>query len=181
MVPGRTLLCGVALTGCALLGQGPAPPAAPLANIITLNVIARDSHDQPVTDLGTDDFQVTDQGKPQHLTVYGPQDRAKLAAPPGSHEGSSRAALPAHTVLILFDLLNADFSYRGYATEEIERSLEKLESSDNIYLYLITNSGNLFSIHGLPGRGRGSERGEWPLDAADQAAAGRGSSASFWN
>jgi VWFA-related protein len=149
MLPGRKLLFGTVLTAGALLSQGPTPPA-PLAKLITLNVIARDSHDQPVADLGMDDFQVSDQGKSQHITVYRPQDRRKLAAPAGTHDEAHLPALP-HTVVVLFDLLNANLSARGYGTDEIEHSLQKLESSDNVYLYLITSSGALYPVHGLPG------------------------------
>jgi len=36
---------------------------------------------------------------------------------------------------ILIDLFNADFAARGLSANEIVRTLEKLESADNVYLY----------------------------------------------
>jgi VWFA-related protein len=179
MLPSKKLLFGSALTACTLLAQSPAPAPAPLAKLITLNVVARDSHDQPVADLGSDDFQVSDQGKPQHITVYRPQDRRQLAAPPGSHQDTSRST-PPHTVVILFDLLNANISYRGYGMDEIEKSMQKLESSDNVYLYLITSNGALYPVRGLPGpdADQNPVDGPWTrqikprLDAAVQAVFG---------
>jgi VWFA-related protein len=147
MAPGRKLLYGFVLIAAVLSAQAPAP--ATQKKTISLNVIVRDNHDQPVGDLGVDDFQVTDQGKAQRITVYGPEQRRLLAAPPGSHEDSKRVA--PHTVVILFDVLNANMAYRSYGADEIVRSVQKLEASDSIYLYLLTNSGALYPVHGLPG------------------------------
>ena len=60
MILRRRLLAGIALI---------AWPVRPGSPKITLNVVARDSHDQPVGDLTADDFQVSDQGKSQHITL----------------------------------------------------------------------------------------------------------------
>jgi VWFA-related protein len=126
-----------------VFAQGPAPGGK-----ITLRVIARDSHDQPVGDLTADDFQVSDQGKTQHITLVQHPENRQLDAAPGARAESG----PPHTVVILFDLLNANLAYRGYGTDEVDRALQNTESnSDSIYLYLLTNSGALYPVHGLPG------------------------------
>jgi VWFA-related protein len=116
-------------------------------------VIARDQHDQPVGDLSVDDFQVSDQGKAQRITFFRRnEDNRQLAAPLGPHEYSNRSGTAApHGVVILFDLLNADLGYRGYGADEIVRSLQHLESSDFVYLYLLTNGGTLYPVRQLPG------------------------------
>lgn len=152
MALGRHVVCGLALTAGALVAQGqPRAALPPPANVITLNVIARDARNQAVTDLSVDDFQVTDQGKPQKITFFHRyEDGRQLSAPLGPREYSNRSGAAPHALAILFDLLNADFSYRGYGAEEIVRSLEHLESSDLVYLYLLTSAGKLYPIRAAP-------------------------------
>ena len=99
---------------------------------ITLNVVAFDSHDQIVGDLTSQDFQVSDQGKPQRIVSF--YRNADPQAPP---------------VVILFDLLNDGLGNRGYGTKEIIQALEHLESSDSLYLYLLTSQGQT-PVRGLP-------------------------------
>jgi len=142
MTLSRSLLAGFALVAWSVIAQSPA------SGRITLRVIARDSHDQPVGDLTAQDFQVSDQGKTQHITLLQHPDNRQLATGARAESG----ATTPHTVVILFDLLNANLTYRGYGTDEVDRVLQNLESgSDSIYLYLLTNSGALYSVHGLPG------------------------------
>ncbi|HXP84822.1 MAG TPA: VWA domain-containing protein [Bryobacteraceae bacterium] len=155
MVYAKRLLCGFALTTGALVAQGPPPaghPLSPPAKVVTLNVIARDARDQPVGDLGVDDVQVFDQGKPQRVILFRrTEDSRQLSAPLGPHEYSNRSGAAApHAVVILFDLLNANFAYRGYGAEEIVRALQHIESGDSVYLYLLTANGTLFPVRPLP-------------------------------
>ena len=60
MILRRSRLAGMALVAWPVFAQAPK---------ITLRVVAHDSHDQPVGDLTADDFQVSDQGKSQHITL----------------------------------------------------------------------------------------------------------------
>jgi VWFA-related protein len=95
---------------------------------ITLNVVAFDSHDQIVSDLTSQDFQVSDQGKPQRIVSF--------------HRNTAPKAPP---VVILFD------GDRGYGTQEIIKALEPLVFSDSLYLYLPGFQGELKPVRGLPG------------------------------
>ena len=131
MTLGRSLLAGMALIAWPIFAQG---------SKITLRVVAHDSHDQPVGDLTANDFQVSDQGKSQHITLVQHPESRQLDATPGAR--AEPATAPPHTVVLLFDLLNANLAYRGYGTEEVEKALQNTESNSNsIYLYLLTNSG----------------------------------------
>jgi VWFA-related protein len=155
MVIAKRLLFGFSLTAGALVAQSPRTGGnslPPPAKVVTLNVIARDQRDQPAGDLGIDDLQVTDQGKPQKIVFFHRNaDNRQLAAPLGPHEYSNRTGVTApHAVVILFDLLNASFAYRGYGAEEIVHALQPLESSDSVYLYLLTSNGTLFPVRPLP-------------------------------
>jgi hypothetical protein len=47
-----------------------AAPAQSDLKLVDLDVVAFDSHGQPVTDLTADDFQITDAGKPQTISFF---------------------------------------------------------------------------------------------------------------
>jgi VWFA-related protein len=138
---------------CSLLlaASGAVIAYPPGARQVTLSVLAVDSHDQPVGDLSSEDFQVSDNGKPQRIVLFRRNEGApQLAAPPKPGDSPDQPRV-SPAVVILFDLLNANFSNRGYGVEEIIHALEHLESSDSLYLYLLTNGGSLYPVHALPG------------------------------
>ncbi len=53
--------------------------------------------------------------------------------------------------VILLDLLNANLSDRGSGWEGISRAVEHMETTDGLFLYLLTAEGKLYPVHGLPG------------------------------
>ena len=148
MATERILICNLALAASVLLAQTPAPSAAP-SGLVRLSVAAVDTSGEPVTDLKLEDFQISDQGKPQRVAFF----RANMGGPPqttplGPHEYSNRSgqALP-HSTVILFDLLNENQSDRLDVWHKLGRSLQQLESGDSLYLYLLTLEGTLSPIH----------------------------------
>jgi VWFA-related protein len=153
------LVSGLALIGIALIGMETAAQEAPTSNsippparVVAVNVIARDSHDQPISDLHVDDFRVTDQGKQQRIIFFHHNEDAVQLTPVGPHEYSNRSGAAApHALAILFDLMNADLSYRGFGTEEIIRAVGRLKTSSEVYLYLLQNNGTLYPVHPVPG------------------------------
>jgi VWFA-related protein len=119
--------------------------------LITVQVSALDGHGQPVTDLHTADFRVADDGKPQAPAFARLLTSSALRAPLAPNQFSNRTDNSiAHSTVILFDLLNADLNERGRGWTEIVQSLQRLESSDHFYLYLLTKDGSLYPVHGLP-------------------------------
>jgi len=126
---------------------------SPPEKLVRLNIVALDSHGQTVRDLASGDFKILDHGKPRKIVVFRRNER-KLEAPGhlDANTFSNRSAAgPRHATVILFDLLNDHMASRGYAAHEITESLERVESSDNIYLYLLTMRGVLYPVRGLPG------------------------------
>ncbi|HUI82257.1 MAG TPA: VWA domain-containing protein [Bryobacteraceae bacterium] len=141
------IVVGLVLVLAPLYGASEAEP-----RMMDLNVVAVDSHGQPVGDMTRDEFRVSDAGKPQTIAFFRHRDTKDGRAPAlGPNEFSNRSAtnIPRAT-LILFDLLNEDFGTQGFAANNLIHSLESLESADYLYLYLLTLDGHLYPVHGLP-------------------------------
>jgi len=130
--------------------------------LMDLNVVALDDHGRPVTDLTADDFRISDAGKPQKISFFrrnvesSGQDQVRASGP---NQFSNRAGAGArNATVILFDLLNLGYGARGYAEKEIVRNLSGLERADSLYLYLLSNTGKFFQVHGVsPGEAPGSQ------------------------
>ncbi len=121
--------------------------------LLTVDVVAVDSHGQPVNDLTADDFQVTDANKAEKMVFFRHRDATLWQVPklaPNEFSNRDGSAI-THATVILFDLMNESFSTRGTAADQINKCLENLESADDVYLYLLTVEGRLFGVHGLPG------------------------------
>ena len=115
-----------------------------------LNVVALDTHGQPVTGLTRDDFQVLDDGKPQPIVFFrftGAKSAQTALAP---REYSNRSAPLRPPVAILFDMLNDRVLGDAVTRKEIVDALQNLEFSGNLYLYILTPRGELFPVHPLP-------------------------------
>ena len=147
----RSLLLLLPAIALALPPQRPAQAPPPEAQV-NLNIVALDSKGQSVMDLSAADFRVSDNGKAQNIATFRRREsRLSPAETLGPRQYSNRAgnAIP-HATVILFDQLNTQFADRGYVFNQLVRSLQQFESSDNLYLYLITTNGSLYPVHGLP-------------------------------
>jgi VWFA-related protein len=126
------------------------------SHVVTLNVVATDKQGQPVTDLKAEDLRVTDDGKPQPIVMFRVNDgRRPAGAALGPHEYANRApGAKLGATIIVFDLLNGDFSDREYMVLTLVKALANVEDPASVYLYILTNNGTLYPIHPL------SEHGE---------------------
>jgi VWFA-related protein len=121
-----TFAIAVSMTGAAM-GQ---------PQMVRLNVAAFDAHGQAVGDLTQSDFSIQDAGKEQAIAFFHPA-------------GHSTGTI-SHATVVLFDLLNADFTNRSFASDEIVHSLQGRETSDFLYFYLLTPDIKLQPVRGLP-------------------------------
>jgi VWFA-related protein len=143
------------------------PPDSPVAypRLVDLNVVALDGKDLPVEDLSADDFQVTDNGKPQPILFFRHNDKRLEATPEtGPRVFTNRpAGRPAHATAILLDFLNESFSAAGTAQDELLKALSRVEAGDDLYLYFLTRDGRLYPVRGIPaGEGEASAGGsDW--------------------
>jgi VWFA-related protein len=146
------LALGVAGLAIAFAQLPPDSAVDSAPKLVDLNVVALDNKDRPVEDLSADDFQVTDNGKPQPILFFRHNDK-RLVAPPetGPRVFTNRpAGRPAHATAILLDLLNESFSAGGSAQEEVLKALSRVESGDELYLYILTRDGRLYPVRDIP-------------------------------
>ncbi len=130
-----------------------APAAPPDRQMVHLDVVALDSHGQPVPDLRAADLRITDSGKPQTVVLFRRRvSGAGEVFPPLPNGFTNRGAgnIPRAT-LILFDLMNETLFTRSTAARELEDVLASLDAPDYLYLYLVRLDGQLYPVHGLPG------------------------------
>jgi VWFA-related protein len=136
-------IAGLVLGTCAALAQGDTAP-----RLVTLNFAAADAEGRPVTDLTARELQLTDQGKAVPVVAF---RNDSLPAPAGAREITNRSGPALSRIqVILFDLMNLTTTGRKPAIDQIVHALEKLESSDAIYLYLLNIDGELAAVRALP-------------------------------
>jgi VWFA-related protein len=141
-------MAGFALAVCAAFAQPAAPDAIAVPRLVTLNLTAADAQGRPVTDLTAAEIQITDQGKAAPILAF----RNDALRPPAVPREISNRPAPAvsHIQVILFDELNLSLGSRQPAIDQIVHALEKLESSDSLYVYMLNLYGELAPIHALP-------------------------------
>ena len=120
-------------------GNSTVPAIAKDVAVTVVTVTALDDSGRPVTDLTSADFQVFDNDKLQTISSVR-SNPAQLAA------GTKAPG----TTLILFDQLNAIPLRREYLSTLIVQALEPVGTGESVYLYLLTNHGGLYPVHGLP-------------------------------
>lgn len=175
MAIAEKMVCSLALAVSVLQAQAQTPTGNLASALVRVNVVGLDSSGQPVADLNIEDFKAQDQGKPQNIAFFRRSQGAEPAAPLGPNEVSNRAGgVVPHSTVILFDLLNESQSDRLGVWHSLGRSLQQLESSDSLYLYLLTLEGTLSPIH--PTGGKSGDDRTWTqqaeklLDAAMKSA-----------
>ena len=140
------LIVSIVLTlPVAAFGQAP-----PSTRMVQLSVLALDAQGAPVTDLKSEDFQVSDNGKPQQVVFAHHSAQGTRAVPQGPREYSNRAGGPSPATIVLFDLLNEDLGSRGRSVKQIVDGLQHIEMPDHVYLYVLTKAGGLVAVHGVP-------------------------------
>jgi VWFA-related protein len=151
------LICTLTLAASGLLAQAPAPPV-----LVHIYPVAFDLSGQPVNDLTSADFKISDQGKAGTILFFrGPGVVPTFASGPKEYSNRPGGALP-HTIAILFDLMNESQSDRLDTWHAFSKSLPQLESGDSIYFYLLTLEGELAPIHAMGPKS--AEDQTWPHD-----------------
>lgn len=114
--------------------------------LVIVDVVARNSKGEPITDLKADDFTITEDGKPQHISTFSFQRQDSKARP------SQTPVLPPNTFnnlpryqpngalnVLLLDVLNTSMPNQAYARESMIKLLEKLPQGQPMAVYLLGN------------------------------------------
>ena len=122
-------------------------------NLVLVRVVVRDAHGQIVTNLKKEDFQLTDNRKPQVISSFSLEtpESHKIAATPAttnretpevSPTGSAAiAALPQRFVALVFDDTNMQIQDTVSVRDAASRLFTALAPSDRVGMY--TTSGQL--------------------------------------
>ncbi|MGA3042863.1 MAG: VWA domain-containing protein [Bryobacteraceae bacterium] len=120
------------------------------AKLIRLNVAALDAHGQPATGLRSADFQLFEDGKRQDVAFFRFTGDQSLEAKPGPGEYSNRAAARWRATVVLIDMLADRIMSDSVISRDVDDFWKHLESSEGLYLYILTARGDLYPIHPLP-------------------------------
>ena len=147
------LFPAVGVAGQGGLGAQAQPAEAPATirvrvNVVEVRVVVRDEHGKPVANLGREDFQLYDDGKPQtiaNFTVETPEVRSAEAAAAASAvptEALMPASAPERFVALVFDDTHLSQADLVYARNSATAFLDGLEPRDRVGLYSISGSLN---------------------------------------
>ena len=115
-------------------------------NVVEVRVVVRDEHGKPVANLGREDFQLYDDGKPQtiaNFTVETPEVRSAEAAAAASAvptEALMPASAPERFVALVFDDTHLSQADLVYARNSATAFLDGLEPRDRVGLYSISGA-----------------------------------------
>jgi VWFA-related protein len=136
---------------CALPILAQSNESAPPRRLITLNVAATNSRDEPVTDLKPADLQLREDGKPQPIAFFRFAGASSKTPPPTPGEFANHAALSP--VVILLDRWNERLVMSSRSGIELGAAIQRMETVGNVYIYFLTSKGELAPVHPLPGAG----------------------------
>ena len=142
----------VVLLACPIWAQEGGPGTTP-PTLVNLTVMAEDVTGRPVSGLSAADVRILDNGRPQTIVSFrwrGPFQAPSVPLGPRQFSNRSAIAIP-HATVILFDLMNMQIEDRTHVFNLLTQALERFDSSDNLYLYLITLDGGLSPVRVLPG------------------------------
>ena len=140
-----------AFIACALPLLAQSNESASKRRLITLDVAATNSRDEPVTDLKLSDMQLREDGKPQPIAFFRFAGGTSKTVPPTPGEFANHAAPPP--VVILLDRWNERLVTSSRSGIELGTAIQRMETVGNVYIYFLTDKGELAPVHPLPGAG----------------------------
>ncbi|MGE5322506.1 MAG: VWA domain-containing protein [Actinomycetota bacterium] len=112
--------------------------------LVVVDVVARNSKGEVITGLKPEDFKLSEDGKPQRISVFSfqhPEANVKpLRAPvlpPGTFNNLPQYKPNGALNVLLLDGLNTSSPHQAYAREEMIKLLEKLPANEPMAVYLL--------------------------------------------
>jgi VWFA-related protein len=145
-------LAVIAVFAGAAWPQEPALTIRTESRLVQMTVVVQDGKGKPVTGLSKDDFTVTDEGKPQTISVFEAYDGAQVlpaATLPAGHFSNRleyRGGAPSAATVLLIDLINSPPGYWGRAKPHLAKFLKQADARQRLAIYVLSRSG-LRRIH----------------------------------
>jgi VWFA-related protein len=118
--------------------------------LVRLTITATDSKGNAVTDLQRDEITVREDGKPYRLAFFRFPGLPRELAPVYT-ENSEFANFPQPALtFVLLDRWNERLTTAATAWADVTNALRHLESVERVYVYFLTNHGELVPVHPLP-------------------------------
>ena len=142
--------------------QTPATPSTPgsepvikvTTRLVQISVVVHDHRGNPVADLKKEDFELTDQGRPQNISLFSVDS---LTAPaPSAKSGSASPMMPRNVVtnrperrtgaptsvtVLLLDMYNTHLTDQMMNRRQILKFLRQIRPDDRVAVYLLQGTG----------------------------------------
>jgi VWFA-related protein len=125
------------------------------SRLVQVNVIVQDKHGNPVSDLTREDFILTDNGRPQSLSVFSVEAPGRAAVDAASTGAAlivnnrtlSASANPKTVTVLFFDALNIkSVADAQFGKRELVKFLRTVQPGDPVALYSL-NGPNVQVLH----------------------------------
>jgi VWFA-related protein len=117
-------------------------------NLVHLSAVATDAKGEPLSDLKASDVQVREDGKTRPIVFFRYAGPKRPTLPAVEGEFSNKPAAPP--TIILLDRWNEAILTAASAWLDIGSALKRMESVDRVYIYFLTNKGDLYPVEPLP-------------------------------
>lgn len=116
--------------------------------LIVVDVAATDNKGEPVTDLKLSDVQLREDGKPRTISYFQFNGSRREMLTRAAGEVANRAAAPP--TIVLFDRWNETLTTSATAWNTLDTYLDHAETIDRLYVYFLTNHGELYPVRPVP-------------------------------
>jgi VWFA-related protein len=126
------------------------------SKLVVVDVVVTDKSGKPVTGLKASDFRLSENGKPQHVSVF--EERSAALAltpetpptlPPNQYTNLPTDSPKSSLNLLLFDMLNTPANEQQWAQQQMLRALQKLPPEQQVALFVL--GGGLMMVQGMSG------------------------------
>ncbi len=135
----------------------PTPTIKVTTRLVQVNVLVHDHHGNPISDLTKDDFEITDQGRVEQVSLFtvdsvAPSGKSGTAAKPSlvlprnvvTNRPEKQADTPTSVTVLLLDMYNTKLTDQMYARKQMLKFLRQIRPEDRVAIYLLQGQG--FSI-----------------------------------